>query len=400
MNLQSLKVLLGSRITYIEPMIRLISGSVFLVVALGILFYPGLNALWLGLAFFFAIGLLGSGSTQFCLMAWTLRRIGFRSEWDDLKALERSHAIAQTRASYLETLNLLNVVIVEMAPDGRLLWKSDKWAELFDVDENLDFHQCISNESVDIFNNMVSELIEGKDPHATVHLHGCGQESRNRWLEGRFIKSLDSEGSLVLRGVFRDVTETHKENLSNAHRAMHDRLTGLPNRALFDNILDQAKARADRNSTALSVLFVDLDNFKQVNDQMGHHIGDKVLISVATALRDGIRPSDTASRWGGDEFVVLIPDMKILDTSRIVAEGLLEKARSKRLGDDAQIVTFSIGVATYPSDAQNISDLLVKADEALYLAKSLGRDNVQFASHPQGVPVKQCRLDLNADFMS
>lgn len=388
MNLQSLKVLLGSRITHIEPMIRLISGSAFLVVALGILYYPGLNALWLGLAIFFAIGLLGSGSTQFCLMAWTLRRIGFRSEWDDLKALERSHAIAQTRANYLETLNLLNVVIVEMAPDGSLLWKSDKWAELFDVDENLDFHKCISSESVDIFNNMVNELIEGKDPHATVHLHGCGQESKNRWLEGRFIKSLDSEGSLVLRGVFRDVTETHKENLSNAHRAMHDRLTGLPNRAFFDNILNQAKARADRNSTALSVLFVDLDNFKQVNDQMGHHIGDKVLISVATALRDGIRPSDTASRWGGDEFVVLIPDMQILDTPRIVAEGLLEKARSKRLGDDAQIVTFSIGVATYPSDAQNISDLLVKADEALYLAKSLGRDNVQFASHPQGVPVK------------
>ena len=380
------KVLLGSRVVYIEPAIRLIVGVFVLLIALGFFFLPGLDTLWMGLALFLAIGLLGSGLTQFCLMAWSLRHLGLRSEWDELKALERAHATAQTRASYLDTLNILNEVIVEMAPDGSLIWKSDRWSELFGEDGDPDFRKCIAEGDSVIFDEMVATLLAGKETQAKIHFSGCHGASKGHWLEGRFTLSRDSEGGVVLRGILRDITDTYEANLVNAHKATHDELTKLPNRTLFEDRLDQAKARADRQKTALAVLFIDLDHFKQVNDTMGHHVGDQVLVSVAQALNEGLRPSDTVARWGGDEFVALVPDLQNLDVVRVIADGLLEAARKKLGGDAASRVTFSIGAATYPNDASSVGDLLLKADKALYLAKSLGRDNVQFASPPSGLP--------------
>lgn len=372
------KVLLGSRITYIEPVIRLILAACFLLLGFGFYLFPEYGAAWLGFALFLVIGLLGSGLTQFCLMAWSLRHLGLRSEWDELKALERAHATAQTRASYLDTLNLFNEVIVEMTPEGKLLWKSDKWAELFGNDSSQGFTKCIGGEDLTAFNDMVETLVGRKEAQAKVHFHGCTQDGKDRWLEGRFTVAQDG-GAMVLRGILRDITEAYEENLANAHKATHDELTGLPNRVLFEDRLAQAKARADRKQNGLAVLFIDLDHFKQVNDRMGHHVGDEVLQSVAVALRDGVRPGDTVSRWGGDEFVALIPDLADADGARIVAEGLLDAARHKLTGEAAKIVTFSIGVAFYPAHAADINELLVKADQALYQAKAAGRDTVRYA---------------------
>jgi diguanylate cyclase (GGDEF)-like protein len=385
------KVLLGSRIGYIEPAIRLIIGALILLIALGFFFLPSLNGLWLGLSIFLFVGLLGSGLTQFCMMAWTLRHIGFRSEWDELKALERAHTAEKTRAGFLETLNLLNEVIVEMTPDGRLTWTSDKWSELFGKDAgtepgggSMNFRRCISGDGLAKFDRMVNSLRENAEQQANIHFNVHGEKKEDRWVEGRFTLSRDADNRDVLRGVLRDITDSYVENLAIAHKATHDELTGLPKRTLLEDRMAQDKARADRNGTGLAVFFIDLDNFKQINDRLGHHAGDKVLIAVAKALAGGLRPSDTVARWGGDEFVALIPDLLTMDATRRVADNLLESARRKFSGTTAEIITFSIGVAVYPNDADSVSKLFVKADQALYLAKSLGRNNVQYASEPSG----------------
>jgi diguanylate cyclase (GGDEF)-like protein len=382
------KVLLGSRIGYIEPAIRLIVGAFILLIAIGFFFIPTLNSLWLGLSIFLFIGLIGSGLTQFCMMAWTLRHMGFRSEWDELKALERAHTAEKTRAGFLDTLNLLNEVIVEMTPDGRLTWTSAKWSELFGgnagthaEEGNLNFRRCITGDDLVAFDRLVETLRSGEKAQDKIHFQVCGEGHEGRWVEGRFTLSRDVENREVLRGVLRDITDTYEENLANAHKATHDDLTGLPNRTLLEDRLAQAKARADRNKTRLAVFFIDLDNFKQINDRLGHHAGDEVLMAVANALTNGLRPSDTVARWGGDEFVALVPDLQGMDAVRNIAEGLLNATRCKLSGTAAEIVTFSIGVAVYPNDADNASKLFLKADQTLYLAKSLGRNNIQYASN-------------------
>ncbi len=387
----SQKILLGSRLGFIEPAIRLIVGASILLIAMGFFMAPSMNILWMGLSLFLFVGLMGSGLTQFCIMAWTLRRVGFRSEWDELKALERAHTAEKTRAGFLDTLNLLNEVIVEMSPDGRLTWTSDKWSELFGQAAGLapeggpmNFRHCISGEDLIKFDRMISTLREKKEQQAKIHFHVRGERQEGRWVEGHFTLSRDVENRDVLRGVLRDITDSYEEYLAVAHKATHDELTGLPNRTLLEDRMEQDKARADRHKTGLVLLFIDLDNFKQINDQLGHHTGDKVLIAVAKALSASLRPSDTVARLGGDEFVALIPDLPSMDAARVVADNLLESSRQKLKDTDAEIITFSIGAAVYPNDADSTGNLLANADKALYLAKSLGRNNIQYASKPEG----------------
>lgn len=385
------KILLGSRIGYIEPTIRLIIGSLILLIACGFYFLPALNAFWLGLSIFLFIGLIGSGLTQFCMMAWTLRRLGFRSEWDELKALERAHTAEKTRAGFLETLNLLNEVIVEMRADGRLTWTSDKWSELFgryagkELGSNeLNFRRCIGGEDLIEFDRMLEQLRKHPEQRAKIHFHACGDQNEGRWLEGHFTLSRDAENRDVLRGVLRDITDSYQENLAIAHKATHDSLTGLPNRTLLEDRMAQDKSRADRSGTGLAVLIIDLDNFKQVNDLYGHQAGDEALKAVANALSASLRPSDTVARWGGDEFVALIPDLLTLDAARIATENLLESTRRKLAGNAAEAITFSIGVAVYPNDADSIGSLFAQADQALYQAKAQGRNTIRYASAPAG----------------
>jgi diguanylate cyclase (GGDEF)-like protein len=274
-----------------------------------------------------------------------------------------------------------------MRTDGQLTWTSAKWSELFGQDagghaeeNSMNFRRCITGDDLIAFDRMVENLRSGAKPQAKIHFHACGEAKGGRWVEGRFTLSRDMENREMLRGVLRDITDSYEENLANAHRATHDELTGLPNRALLEDRLAQARARADRNQTLLALFFIDLDNFKQINDQLGHHTGDEVLKAVAGALSSGLRASDTVARWGGDEFVALVPDLQNMDAVHSIAEGLIDATRLKLNGTAAEIVTFSVGVAVYPNDADSVSGLFIKADQSLYLAKSLGRNNIQYTS--------------------
>jgi diguanylate cyclase (GGDEF)-like protein len=162
--------------------------------------------------------------------------------------------------------------------------------------------------------------------------------------------------------------------------ANHDALTGLPNRALLESRLSQAISSAERNDCWAAVVFVDLDNFKIVNDSLGHNAGDELLKIVSRRMADGVRTTDTVIRLGGDEFIIVLLDQpKRADIVAAKIQTLTADiaAPVRLLGHDLK-VTSSMGIALYPGDGADADALIANADAAMYRAKALGRDNFQF----------------------
>ena len=179
--------------------------------------------------------------------------------------------------------------------------------------------------------------------------------------------------------VFRDVSAAQAMALQMAHSAQHDFLTGLPNRMLLNDRVTQAIALAQRHMKKVAVLFLDLDGFKHINDSLGHPIGDKLLQSVAKRLVDCGRSSDTVSRQGGDEFVVLLSEVEQSDDAAITARRMLQAvAEPHSIGQHDLHVTTSIGVSIFPDDGLDAETLIKTADTAMYQAKENGHQSYQF----------------------
>ncbi len=161
--------------------------------------------------------------------------------------------------------------------------------------------------------------------------------------------------------------------------SLHDLLTGLPNRALFYDRLEHGLEQAKRHQWNLAVMFLDLDNFKQINDQYGHDIGDKVLLTVAKKLKENTRSDDTICRFGGDEFLYLLMEVKSKREVTKIIKKLL-KAIAVPCDDIAQnlVVKISIGVSLFPKNADNLEALIKSADDAMYVAKK-GKSGYAFA---------------------
>jgi diguanylate cyclase (GGDEF)-like protein/PAS domain S-box-containing protein len=172
------------------------------------------------------------------------------------------------------------------------------------------------------------------------------------------------------------ILDIHERKQVHAH-GLHDVLTGLPNRALLMDRFTQAVAHSNRTHGKLAVAFVDLDNFKQINDTHGHEVGDQVLIAVAKRLGQAVRQSDTVARWGGDEMILLLPGLQEQDI-RTVCERLKDRVQRQLTLEDGCFVTMSMGVAIFPDDAEDPEQLLQSADAALLLAKNRARNEVIF----------------------
>ena len=179
--------------------------------------------------------------------------------------------------------------------------------------------------------------------------------------------------------VFHDVSAARAATLRMAYLAQHDGLTDLPNRILFNDRLTEAMGLASRYRRQLAVLFLDVDRFKHVNDSLGHDIGDRLLQSIAQRLLGCVRASDTVSRQGGDEFVILLSELTHAQDATVCADKLLEALRAPHRIDEYDVqVTASIGIVTYPDDGTDCETLMKHADFAMYHAKDNGRDNRQF----------------------
>jgi diguanylate cyclase (GGDEF)-like protein/PAS domain S-box-containing protein len=179
--------------------------------------------------------------------------------------------------------------------------------------------------------------------------------------------------------VFHDVCVAPDVAFKMAHLAQHDFLTNLPNRVLLRDRVNQAILQAERNRNSVAILFLDLDNFKHVNDSLGHAIGDRLLESVAQRLCACVRGSDTVCRQGGDEFIVLIPESRRAEDATLTAEKIVAALSEPHYIDGHDLhVTTSIGISIYPDDGTDAEILIRNADTAMYQAKEKGRNNYQF----------------------
>ncbi len=224
------------------------------------------------------------------------------------------------------------------------------------------------------------EALEQKEQELTRHLEDIDLE--REMVERQAQKMVDMAEDLSVQN-----KEIEKSRQQSDFQANHDELTGLPNRRYFSDYLEQSLAAAEANGAAKALLFVDLDNFKPVNDVLGHDRGDTLLRDVALRLCAAVRDTDFVARLGGDEFAV-IAKMKPengIDGVRVVADRIL-KALSISVEDAERSVTVgaSIGVALYPADATCCEDLLKKADQTMYEAKNSGRNRVLFACELTG----------------
>jgi len=215
------------------------------------------------------------------------------------------------------------------------------------------------------------------------------------WIANRAQVHRGADGrALRVVGVAMNITERKIAEQRIAHMAHHDALTGLPNRVLLRDRIQQAIAQAHRSGTQLAVLFVDLDHFKTINDSLGHQLGDRLLQSVASRILVCVREGDTVARVGGDEFVIVIPGLaSAADASAVAAKILDVLASAFHLHGNDLHVAASIGISLYPADGADAETLMRHADTAMYHAKDSGRANCQFFTQYMNVAAQQ-RLSL------
>jgi diguanylate cyclase (GGDEF)-like protein/PAS domain S-box-containing protein len=229
--------------------------------------------------------------------------------------------------------------------------------------------------------NPTTNAVEpGRSSHLPVNCILTRRDGQQLYIEDSVASLRDSSGlpaGSVL--VFRDVTVARALANQILHQAEHDPLTGLPNRLLMNDRLGQAISVAGRESSLVAVLYLDLDNFKHINDSLGHTAGDKFLQSVAARLQECVRAPDTVSRQGGDEFVLLIPDLHHAEDAAIMARRVLKVVEEAHSIEHHDLrVTACMGISIYPDDGLDAETLLKNADTAMFHAKENGRQNFKF----------------------
>lgn len=289
----------------------------------------------------------------------------------------------EEQRAYLQTLDLLQDAVIEFTPEGKLLRATEAWNKLTGMDgiQNCNIENCVYVDDAAEVKEQVSALALDQKQQVNIRFRIIRQGELNLhyWVEGRFASIKSNDQITSIRGVVRDITHTYRQERQISHMALHDALTNLPNRVLLEDRMEMAISRASRTGKRVALGFIDLDHFKQVNDNFGHKVGDLMLKQVTEQLGTVLRRTDTLSRWGGDEFVVLCPDLDSLADARDITQKLTALTRKNINIEDTDFpFIFSAGFAVYPDDAGNGEMLLAQADRAMFYAKAQGRNNIQF----------------------
>ena len=310
----------------------------------------------------------------------------------NLDSILKHHAIEQRYLAHYAraelTLNSIEDTVLSTGRDGRIDYLNDAAGRLtgWNLHEAIGVPACqvlqfLDKTSLKPIRNPLEAVLELHGPirlpAGTILVRRDGSEAA---IEDSTAPIWDAGGELAGAViVFHDVTTAQEMVRQMEHLASHDFLTDLPNRSLLEDRIGQAISMARREGTAAAVVYLDLDNFKHINDSLGHHAGDQLLCMVARRLSDCVRASDTVSRQGGDEFAILIPDNQSPGQAALTAAKILAAlADPYRIGQHELRITGSIGISLFPYDGEDATTLLKNADTAMYIAKEQGRDNCKF----------------------
>ncbi len=391
---------------YIEPTIRTIAGTLLTLSGLIIYFFSEHTGIALALLFFVSLNLAQSGFTRFCLMEKILKKFGFRSELEEIRDLNLAMAISEAEAlSNIETLNMLNEVVIGITPQLNLSHVSKPIesllgnAHLVDTFIGKPIAEIVFPADRVLVHDALSKILFDATGTWTLRFRLARGGIDEFWVEGKFFRREENGRATEIRGILRDITEPYLQEQRIVHMALHDALTGLPNRALLEDRMLQAVLDAEREGTKTAVIFVDLDNFKQVNDIYGHKAGDQLLVEVTKALKANLRQCDTVARWGGDEFIILLSRVNGLEDVRKMAGSLANAVGAHLLKNHPDYhVTLSLGGSIYPDDAKTPENLLIQADKALFFAKSQGRNNAKLFGEISKSELGYKDVDFTSDF--
>ena len=322
---------------------------------------------------------------------------------------QRRLATANARiANQLENSEKMYRYLVDSSPDiiytlnheGRFTFVNDRAYQLlgFSRDELIGKHYSILVHDEDleraryVFNERRVDERASRNVELRLKCRGARNNAGDRTFNNTLMTiSLNSIGMHVpdqevkkleffgTYGVARDITDRKRAEEVISYQAYHDILTDLPNRILFKDRLGLAVIQAKRKQTELAVMFIDLDRFKLVNDTLGHVKGDELLQQVAVRLKECLRKGDTLARQGGDEFTIVLPELRDRDDARMVADKFLECLHKPFDLDGHEVhISASIGIAIYPGDGESIDELLRHADIAMYQVKALGKNGHSF----------------------
>jgi len=254
-------------------------------------------------------------------------------------------------------------------------------------------------DDLDLLHKAREEHLAGRTPSYQSERRILCKDGSWKWVLSRgMVISRDEEGKpLRMIGTFTDISSRKQAEALIRKQAFYDTLTGLPNRRMLRDRLEQEIKKSKRDNEQLALLFLDLDHFKEVNDTLGHDRGDRLLVEAGRRIQSCVRASDTVARMGGDEFTVILADLP----SSSHLEGILQKilrvlGEVFQLGTEQVFVSASIGITMYPTDATEIEDLLKNADQALYVAKGAGRNRFSFFT-PALQEAAQTRVRLASD---
>lgn len=234
-------------------------------------------------------------------------------------------------------------------------------------------------EDVDRITALVLSSVEkfGKWNGEVKYLHKDGHIG---WLESMCVPILDDNNQMIgALGINKDITARIQETKRLQYQAHFDTLTNLPNRTLFFNRLEKTLAISKRKKHAFALLFIDLDNFKSINDKYGHAIGDQFLVEVSKKIQSCIREADTVARISGDEFVILLTEIASNDEPGIMAKRIIDiLTKPIQVKGHACHIGASIGISLYPEHSSDPDELLVLADKAMYEVKHFGKNNCRY----------------------
>lgn len=299
-----------------------------------------------------------------------------------LLAKEKAEKLSNELVAYIEAIGKLALVSVADLK-GQITHANAKFCEIsgYSEAELLGQDHRILNSGVhtkEFFREMWITIKQGNTWRQEV----CNRAKNGQlyWVDSTIVPLKNQSGQIISYLSIRiDITERKQSEARIMEMATHDLLTGLPNRYLLQDRMAQVLARIRRSQEQAAVLFIDLDNFKLINDSMGHDVGDVLLKEVATRLMAVVRDEDTVARQGGDEFIVLLPDIASIQDIEAATQKLLDVlAQSYRINNNEMHISGSIGIAVFPSDGEDVDTLLKNSDIAMYHAKVNGGNNYQF----------------------